>query len=72
MEEVVEEFALERIQRGRMVGAKKVQQVYDLENVRYLPDRAKERRQRNAQADFIVASDQKFLGNSELSYFCIS
>ena len=40
-----------------MVGAKKVQQVYDLENVSYLPDRAKERRQRNAQADFIVASE---------------
>ena len=50
-------MALERIQRGRMVGANKVQQVYDLENVRYLPDRAKERRQRNAKTDFIVASD---------------
>ena len=34
-----------------------MQQVYDLENVSYLPDRAKERRQRNAKADFIVASD---------------
>ena len=32
------------------------QQVYDLDVVYYLPDRAKESRQRNTKADFIVAS----------------
>ena len=44
--------------------------VYDLENVRYLPDRAKERGQRNAKTDFIVASDVSWELKVELLLCC--
>ena len=48
--------ALNIIQRESIKGAKKEQREHDKDNICHLPDRAKERRQRNAKADFIVAS----------------